>query len=220
MEPFHFHRSSLQPLNAGFTLIEMVVVLGIIAVVTGIALTSQNSFNKTLILANTAYDIALTFRSAESFGLSSRALGSAANAGYGLHFQRGAPESFIFFADIWPPTDLLCTRPDCKPGDHIYSAEDKLVQTYMLGNGITIADFCALPDQQQWQCLSTGDLSALDVSFSRPNPDAFITANSSTFVTSYTKACLVVMASNGASRFVSVAASGEIIAEAPGCPIP
>ena len=219
MESFYFRRGSLQSLtsSAGFTLIEMVVVLGIISLVTTIALTSQSSFNKTLILANTAYDIALTFRSAESFGLSSRALGSAANAGYGLHFQLGAPDSFILFADIWPPVDLSCTRPDCKPGDNIYSLEDKLVQTYELGNGITIADFCALSDQ--WQCQSTGALSALDVVFSRPNPDANITANSSTFVTSYAKAFLVIKAQNGASRFVSVAASGEIIAEAPGCPI-
>ena len=50
-------------LSKGFTLIELLIVLAIIATVTTIALSSQSNFNKTLILANTAYDIALTLRS-------------------------------------------------------------------------------------------------------------------------------------------------------------
>ena len=196
----------------------MVVVLGIIAAVTAVALSSQSSFNKTLILANTTYDVALTLRSAESFGLSSRAIGSTANAGYGLHFDRGIYDSFILFADIWPPTDLSCTRPDCKPGDHFYNAGDKVVQTYTFGNGITVSDFCALPSQQEWQCASTGDLSSLDIVFSRPNPDAYIIANGSSFVTSYTAACLTITSPVGASRFIAVYSSGNIVPETSACP--
>lgn len=202
----------------GFTLIEMVVVLGIIGAVTGLALSSQSSFNKTLILANTAYDVALTLRSAQSFGLSSRALGSAANAGYGLHFQRGTANSFLMFADIWPPTDLSCTRPDCKPGDHLYQVTDKIVQTYALGNGLTVSNFCAHPALQPWQCASTGELISLDITFARPNPDAFITTNGSLFFTSYVEACITLSAPTGESRFVSVGASGEIVATATACP--
>ena len=107
MEPLHFRR--------GFTLIEMLVVLAIIVTVTTIALSSQSAFNKTLILANTAYDIALTLRSAENFGIGSRALYRTANAGYGVHFQRGTLGSFILFADTAPAINSSCTRPDCRP---------------------------------------------------------------------------------------------------------
>lgn len=206
MESLHFRR--------GFTLIELLVVLAIIATVTTVALTSQSSFNKTLILANTAYDIALTLRSVESFGQGSRALGSVVNVGYGVHFQQGTTGSFIVFADTWPVIDMSCTRPDCRQGDHFYSGTDTLVQTYTLGNSVTVSNFCALSDT--WYCASTGGLTSLDIVFSRPNADAFITANSSTFVT-YTAACLAVSA-QGQSRFVSVAASGEIVADAPACP--
>lgn len=192
------------------------MVLGIIATVTSIALTSQNSFNKTLILANTAYDIALSLRSAESFGLSSRALGSQANAGYGLYFNHGTPSSFLLFADISPATSLSCVRPDCKPGDYLYdAAADKRVQTYTLGNGVTVSDFCAFSDR--WQCASTGELNSLDIVFSRPNPDAYIRANSSSYA-AYTSACLTVSSPRGGSRFVAVAASGQILANATSCP--
>ena len=217
MEPFYFRRGFTRHYgnNAGFTLIELVVVLAVIAAVTTIALSSHSTFNKTLILANTAYDIALTLRSAESFGLGSRALPSSSSAGYGVHFQRGTPGSFILFADTSPGVSQSCTRPDCKPGDRLYSSSDTLVQTYTLGNDITISDFCTFSDRAR--CASTGDLNSLDIVFARPNPDAFIRANGSAYA-SYTTACLTISSKKGGSRFISVAVSGQIIAEAPSCP--
>ncbi len=217
MGSFRLYRKYTQSLDSsGFTLIELLVVLAIIGAISTIVLTSQSSFNKTLVLANTAYDIALTLRSAENFGLGSRALGTNANAGYGLHFDSGTTGSFMLFADIWPATDLVCTRPDCKPGDHLYSPTDALVRTYTLGNGIVVSDFCAF-SSGGWRCAATGDLSTLDIVFSRPNPDAFINANGSTF-TSYSAACLTITSPQKTSRFISVAASGQIIANAPSCP--
>ena len=211
MEPIHLRR--------GFTIIELLIVLAIIATITAVALSSQSSFNKTLILANTAYDIALTIRSAESFGLGSRAIGSVASPGYGIHFQKGVTDSFIFFADTSPAINSSCTRPDRKPGDQLYSSADARVQTYKLGNGMSISDFC-VSGAGSVSCASSNGagLSSLDIVFARPNPDAFIRADGSSF-TSYTSACLKISSKNGeASRFISVAASGEIIAEAPSCP--
>lgn len=215
MEPFRLHRVPSSAITAGFTLVEMLVVLAIIGTITTIVLSSQSSFNKTLVLANTAYDVALMLHSAESFGLGSRALGSMANAGYGLHFERDTPGSFLFFADTWPPVDSSCARPDCKPGDHLYSTVDSLVRTYILGNGIVVSDFCAYSDA--WYCALGGYLNSLDIVFSRPNPDAFLYTNGSTF-TAYTQACLTVSSPDGGSRFVAIAASGQIIANAPSCP--
>ncbi|MDP1690211.1 MAG: hypothetical protein Q8L52_03355 [bacterium] len=195
----------------------MMVVLAIIATVTAVALTSQSSFNRSLVLVNTAYDIALTLRSAENFGMGSRATGVVANAGYGIHFKVGTPNSFIMFADTFPPVDYSCTRPDCKPGDHVYTGNDAIVQTYTLGNGITVSNFCAYSDS--WHCASTGtrDLNSLDVVFMRPNPDAYILANTSPY-TPYTATCLTISSNKGGSRFISVAVSGQIIADIPACP--
>lgn len=183
------------------------VVLAIIMILSAVVITSQGSFNKTLILANTAYDIALTIRSAQSFGIGSRNRMSAINTGYGVHIQEG--NSFTLFADSLP--SAVCDRPDCNPGNYLYEGDEgdgEFVNTYTLGNGITIDDFCV--DES---C----DHSSLDIVFVRPNPDAFIHVDGSD-AASYGRACLVVVSPQGGERYVSISKSGQIVANAPSCP--
>lgn len=215
MEPFHIRR--------GFTLVELMVVLAIIVTITSIALTSQSSFNKTLILANTAYDIALTLRSAETYGISSRASGAAVNVGYGVHLASGDinANSFILFADTSGGASCVGQRPDCKPGDNVYTSGgsgDALVQTYRLNNGIFIHNFCAYSGAtglcENPSGSLSGGLASLDIVFDRPNPDASIIANG----TSYTGACLALSSAQGGFRYISVASSGQITASATSCP--
>lgn len=212
----------------GFTLIELMVALAIITVITGVALSSQSSFNRTLVLANTAYDVALSLRSAQTYGIGSRAAGSLANAGYGLDFTRGAPQSFTLFADTAPApsTSSLChpardpAAPDAVPGDCAYGAGDARVTTYTLGNRILVSDFCASASGR-WSCANSGDraLSSLDIVFARPNPDPFMSANGAYAPSApVSAACIALSAPGGGVRFVSVAASGAINANAASCP--
>ncbi|MDP2651722.1 MAG: type II secretion system protein, partial [bacterium] len=116
--------------SSGFTLVELMVVLAIIGVVMSIVLTNQGSFNKTLILQNTTYDIALTLRNAETYGLGSRAVGLAANLGYGVHFQNAPARLMTLFADTSPSPDASnchglpaggADAPDAQPGDCVYT---------------------------------------------------------------------------------------------------
>lgn len=215
--------------SAGFTLVELLVVVAIILVITSIALASQSSFNKTLILANTAYDVALTLHSAETYGLGSRAVAGVANTGYGIDFQSGTPGLFTFFADTYPlpSTAPGChqtadpTAPDARPGDCAYEANrGEKVTDYTLGNGMTVSDFCAYA-LGGWSCAHAngGTLQTLDIVFARPNTEAFMSVNGSYSVAfPVTRACLSVSSPQGGARFVSVAASGEITANAPSCP--
>lgn len=221
MEPIRLHR--------GFTLIELLVVAAIVLVVTSLAFVSQGSFNKTLILSNTAYDIALTLRSAETYGLGSRSILGVSNTGYGLNFQSATPGSFTFFADISPPPSATpgChqtedpSAPSARPGNCIYEeSEGENVTTYTLGNGIRVSDFCAY-SFSAWSCAHSGDesLSALDIVFARPNAEAFMSVNGS-YSTEFpvTQACIAISSPQGGQRFISVAASGAITANAPSCP--
>lgn len=214
-------------LVSGFTLIELLVSLSIITIISGIVLTGQSTYNKTLVLANTAYDIALTLRSAETFGISSRAAGVIANTGYGVHFQKSSPANFTLFADSYPGVGQagLChaapandpVGPDARPGNCVYDAmQGERVVNYTMGNGITVSDFCA-KSSGVWSCAVAqgGTLTSLDIVFSRPNPDPIITTNASTA----TAACLAVSSRQGITpRYVSIAASGQIIANALSCP--
>lgn len=220
MEPIHFHR--------GFTLVELLVVLAIITVLSGIVLSSQSSFNKTLILSNTAYDIALTLRSVETYGLSSRGTNVATSAGYGLRLSSGTPGSFILFSDTFPLPDATnchglpvggASAPDAKPGNCTYDGSSEKISEYVLGNGITISDICAYVNGSP-SCVEAygGGISSLDIVFVRPDPSPFMSVNGAySSITPVTAACLTIKSAQGGFRYVSVAASGQIIAGPTAC---
>lgn len=221
-------RSAGRKAVRGFTLIELLVVFAIITTITGIVLVQHSSFNRSFTLANTAYDIALTLRSAETYGLGNRAAGSVANTGYGVHFDKAAPAAFTFFADNSPsvagspchplPT-LGAAAPNAQPGDCIYTAgSDQKVAAYSIGNGITVSNFCA-KDNTGWKCSTVApqSLSTLDITFSRPNAEPFVFANGNKNK-KYSAACLAVTSAQGDNRYVTVSASGEISATATSCP--
>lgn len=213
----------------GFTLVELLVVLAIIVILTAIVLTSQSTFNKTIVLANTAYDVALTLRATETYGIGNRAVGSTANTGYGLDFQKATPNSFTLFADIYPPATSstgLCHTPigpprgpGAVPGNCAYDAnQNEKVTDYTLGNGITVSNFCA-SSGSTWLCASNGLLTSLDIVFARPNPDPFVRVSiGGASPVPATAACLTLSSSSGGSRFVSVTAAGEITTATSSCP--
>ena len=220
----------------------MLVVLAIILVVSAIVLSSQSAFNRTLTLANTAYDIGLSIRSAETYGIGSRTASTFSNAGYGVHLASATPGSYVLFADTYPgvtATGSVCnptpggdpTRPDAKPGDCAYtvgSGTDAAITTYTLNNGITISDFCAYDSTAPgtWSCegSASNPLTALDIVFSRPNPTVYLSVahggSVATYSQSLTEACIALTASSNANdhRYVAITATGDIDARATSCP--
>lgn len=203
-------------------------MLAIIGLISMVVLTSQSNFNRTITLANTAYDIALTLRSAQTYGLGSRATSAGIpNVPYGVHFAGN--NSFVFFADTLPTgstgtpncRNSETGKPDCQPGNYAFtSGSDVVVQTYTIGNSITIQDFCAY-SSGAWQCRSNG-LASLDIVFARPDPDPFISKNGA-WVEAFpvTQACITLAAASapaGPYRYIKVAQSGEITANGTSCP--
>ncbi|MDO8742635.1 MAG: type II secretion system protein [bacterium] len=204
------------PSPMGFTLVELLVVTAIIMVITAITMNSQTSFNKSLILANTAYDIALTFRSAETYGISSRVVNGNTNVGYGIHIQTAPNHIFTLFADTDPSPNCHglpsggAGAPNAVPGDCMYTpSQDEKIQEYNIGNSIYMTNFCVY-ESGSWSCASDG-LTTLDIVFARPNPDPFINVTGS-------RACVALASTQGGSRSVWVEASGAITANASPCP--
>jgi hypothetical protein len=193
------------------------------------------SYSRALILSNTAYDVALTIRFAETYGLGSRAHSTGGNTGYGLHFQSGVADRFTLFADTYPavgtadhsPADDVCHEaptydpegPSALAGNCVYEeAEGERVQDYILGNGITIYEFCALAGS--WSCSEThgGGLASLDLVFARPNPTPFMSKDGAFYAGAPVEAaCITLTSPQGEFKHISIGSSGQISANAAPC---
>jgi len=175
----------------GFSLVELIVVLGLIVLLTAITLTSQSSYNRQLILTSTTYTVAMSIREAQSLGLSSRMFGTTQNAGYGVYFVKATPTSYTIFSDINSAVHLNnpgCpivndnSLPEWKPGNCMYDNNAEAVTPYSLNKGFSISDFCGI-----WMddttitraCASgttnKGSIESLHVAFMRPNTEAIMT---------------------------------------------
>lgn len=178
----------------GFSLIELLVVVGIFTFITAIVLANHSRFNSSVLLGSLAYDIALSVREAQVYGVSVRGVETNFRVGYGTHFS-GA-KSYTLFADTYP-----VGAPNKK-----YDAEDSIISTYTLNTGHSIVQFCGVNGAVK-DCSSTGAISTLDVVFLRPEPDAHI---SSTASGPYAQATITVTSSSGEFRTITVASTGQI----------
>ncbi|HMP67538.1 MAG TPA: type II secretion system protein [Candidatus Paceibacterota bacterium] len=99
--------------NRGFTLLEMLLVIGIFGILTSVVIFNYGNFNKNVIMSNLAYEVALEIRQAQVFSLGTRASGDNSGDGvrdafdtrYGVYFntgQSGGDRSFVSFADFYP----------------------------------------------------------------------------------------------------------------------
>lgn len=214
MEPLSYLRSLVRPTRKvprGFTLVEMIVVLAIIIVITGIVISGQSAYNQSLILSDTAYSVAFSVRQAQSLGLASRSAAGFTDAGYGVHFAGSA--GYTIFADtirgLTPPSSAWCPlgttgTPEARPGNCRYDTTDQTVQNYTFSRGFRISNICAKTSGGVRTC----NLAGVDIVFMRPETKAIITGSTGT---SYVCAELHVAAPTGtATRIVRVSQLGEV----------
>ena len=193
----------------------MVVVLAIISIITAVIINGQSTYNRSLILTDTAYTVAYSVRQAQSLGLSSRATAGSANAGYGIRFYQA--QNYSIFADttnaLAAPSSSWCSlgtpgTPEAKPGNCRYDAADVTFRTYSLSRGFTISDYCGKNGTASLDC----NPASLTITFMRPDARAIIVGESATQAgTVYTCAEIHVTApGNAATRIVRVSQLGEI----------
>jgi prepilin-type N-terminal cleavage/methylation domain-containing protein len=206
----------------GFTLVEMMVVLAIIVIVTVIALLGQSSFNRSLVLTDTAYTIAFSIRQAQFLGISGRTTGGTSDAaGYGVNFQNGVTGSYRLYRDTIPartnniqdsrecPGRSVGTGQEAKPGDCIRNNATEDVTTYTLNNGFSIARFCGINSDGTEVC--NGSLTSLNISYLRPNTQSIIVGTRGGLRYLYAGARIHVTSPDGtAERCITVSKAGHV----------
>jgi prepilin-type N-terminal cleavage/methylation domain-containing protein len=185
----------------GFSLIELLVVTGIFVVITGVVLANNAQFNSSVLLGNAAYDVALSVRQAQVYGLSTQSYSGQFQVGYGIHFA--GPTQYLMFADLDPSHNK---RYD--------AGVDQIVQQVTLGRGHSILRFCGVKSDSTEDCSdNAATLTHLDIGFLRPNPDATVTGDSPTL---YSSAKIVLQSRNGEeTRTVTIQSTGQISVKRP-----
>lgn len=195
--------------SRGLTLIELLVVVAIMVIVTGVVLANNGRFGGKVLLQNLAYDVALTIREAQVYGISVQrfSTGTFARA-YGVHFEENASAStqgqFFLFADVIGQNGLYdCPDPTSGP------LTCELVDAYLMRPGYRIVDIC-VPKTQVRPCGN----SELDISYQRPDPDAYIRAlGPDGNTTLYESARLYILSPQGDTMSVIVEENGQIAVE-------
>jgi prepilin-type N-terminal cleavage/methylation domain-containing protein len=178
---FGFRASSHQ---SGFTLMEMVVTVGIFALISTVVIVRNAQFDNETLLQNLAYDVALSVRRAQQFGVNVRASGGVFEGAYGVHFDADSPTYFAFI-------DM--------DEDGIYDGPEELLETYTLGRGAAIGNLCAT------EVKGDNCISQLDIVFRRPNPDAVINNGD------ISQATVELISGRGdGSRIISIESTGQI----------
>ncbi len=178
---------------AGFTLVELLVSISIFAVITALVMFKYNRFNGSILLTNLAYDVALTIRQAQVYGLNVRETAINSNnftTAYGAHFDTANSTTFIFFVD--------------SNGNKQYDTSEA-VSTYVMKKGNRINTLCS------GTSAVCNAVTSLDILFKRPYPEAIINSNLSTSA-SYSEINLI-SGDNTASQKIVVQKTGQISIE-------
>jgi Tfp pilus assembly protein FimT len=200
-----FFRSTTQerPAHAGlscvkqaraFTLVELLVSVGIFALMTALVVAKYGSFNNGVLLTNTAYDVALAIRTAQTYGLGVKSTGSGTlyDSGYGVYFNTstGSNQTIILFSDL--------------DKDSLYDiGTDGIVNQYTIKQGAIISKVCSGVD-------CSTDASPLAITFKRPNPDAIICFGTSPCNSPSTYAEITITSAGGDTRIITVRGNGQI----------
>lgn len=159
-------------MKSGFTLIELLVSIAIFIIITSVAVLSNSQFNSSILLTDLGYQIALSVRQAQVYGITVKAPSacltgtcpsSGFSSGYGVDFNINTPTGYILFED-----GKNGTAPD-----HVYQSGESL-NTYAIGKGYSIKELCVVPGGAPAYSVNT-----LDVSFIRPEPEALVSGGGS-----------------------------------------
>lgn len=142
--------------RSGFTLVELLVTMGIFLVMTAAVLANYKSYGNNAYFANASEDIVLALRQAQVYGVGSKGEGGSFNSAYGVYFVANSNQIIIF-------RDSVTVNNKYDAGEEI--------ETITWKSPISITEIT---------CGVLACTAPISVTFKRPSPDAIILDGSAT----------------------------------------
>ena len=119
--------------SAGFTLVELLVVMAIIVIISGVSLANWRGGEKQYALLRATNKLSQDLRRAEEMAMSAREFqGQIPKGGYGVYFKDQEKDHYVLFADL--------------NGNHSYnSGSDGLIEDVKIEKDIQISQLSASP---------------------------------------------------------------------------
>lgn len=139
----------------GFTLMEMLIVIGIIALFSGLIMINYGGQNQKLRLRTTVQEAVNNLRQVQNFSVSTKISGTEVpGGGYGIRFDKAA-NSYIIFSET------------SDPPNRVFDSGEQ-IKTKLLDSDLEISDI---------NISSTGSVDILDVVFVPPDPVTYLNAS-------------------------------------------
>ncbi len=205
----------------GFTLVEMLVVLAIFVIITGIILANLPDFKSQINLDLVAQEIALQMRSAQVFAVGSKSTGVASDNRidfYGIHFG-GSPSNRVSggtaSATRFNSLILYGGSLDDQAGESRYvegpcrEGGSNCLEVYSVPSGYSIENVCVGSTfGAAGKCLDGND-EGIDVYYRRPETEAGFYLGGSADTSDIVKV-KVVAKKSGKAKYVRILRGGQV----------
>lgn len=199
--------------SSGMTIIELVVVMGIFAAISGVILFNFTGFSTNVSVQNLSQDIALRIKNAQTAAISGKfnvGFISPNVPAYGIYFDvtsSANQKKFIYFADLDNSGLLENGSPMgsiiCQPQSGTQCQEETTIQT-----GDIIEKLCLNEESTAPNCGNPVD--NVYISFKRPFPDTIIRSTSAFLPYQINDVEIKVLSSKGVEKTIIVWATGQI----------
>lgn len=184
--------------NAGYTFMELIVVISIFGIMSSVALLNFSDYTTQASLQNTAEDIALTIKQAQSASIAGKTYGDqdpTFTPSYGLYFDVDKPDQFIYFYN------------NIDGGSEGYDGNAEKIREIKITTSDMIDKLC-VTDANNGNSLDCG-VTKMSVAFKRPFPDTIITGSLNSGVVP-NEAIIRLVSIKGKQMAISVSALGSI----------
>lgn len=181
----------------GFTLLEILVVIAIFGIVAAIVIFNYGKFTNDTVLTNMAYEMSLSIREAQIFGVAVSGRSQDFSQPFGVVFDLsggGETDQYFLFVD------------ENRNGKYDSSSNETVVgEPYKLQRNVKIVDVATCTSIEQ--CIEVEN-DKLSITFQRPNPEPEFNPDDGA---SYAK--ITLQSPEGTKRCVMVSINGQVYVE-------